>query len=110
MTGLGFAAELMGGIGIRPRSQAHGQPIEPSGFQDDNDAVRSFIFEEFNNSPQFFPGSVPLPASRQLIVELFPTAHRRGSRFPSRQVIVEIHGDTGTLSRNEVYHSATCCA
>jgi hypothetical protein len=49
-------------------------------------------------------------ANRRLIVELFPTAHRRGSRSPSRHLIVETHGDTGTLSQSEAFQPANCCA
>jgi hypothetical protein len=51
-----------------------------------------------------------LPANRQLIVELFPTAHRRASRFPDRPVIDEVHGGTGTPSRSPAYYPATCGA
>jgi hypothetical protein len=51
-----------------------------------------------------------LIAARQIIVELFPTDHRRGSRFPSRQLIVEILRDPGTVYPSEVFPSATCCA
>src|SRR5512135_3152243 len=41
-----------------------------------------------------------LAANRQLIVELLPTAHRRASRFPSRQDIVEIRGGGQCCSRH----------
>src|SRR5271157_3798608 len=39
-------------------------------------------------------------ANRQLIVELFPTPHRRASRFSNRQDIVEIRGGGKCCSRH----------
>ena len=41
-----------------------------------------------------------LGANRQLIVELFPTPHRRASRFSNRQDIVEIRGGGKCCSRH----------